>query len=72
MYENYGKISGFTVPMYNVVTIGGYEAVREVLANEDCQGRPDVCLLRDRFKTGGHYGKNFMKSFSRLLSCSSR
>ena len=54
--KKYGGLVGFCGGKYNACLVSGWETVKEVLLNEDCQGRPDVCLIRDRFD-GDNYGK---------------
>ena len=53
--EKIGPYTGLVVPCFTLLVVNGWEAIKQVLANEDCQGRPDVCLIKDRFK-GENYG----------------
>ena len=56
LYERFGQMVGFVMGNNFGVLVSGWESVKEVLTHEDCQGRPDVCLIRDRFD-GENYGK---------------
>lgn len=55
-YEQWGDVVGFVMGNNYGLLVNGWEAVKEFLNHEDCQGRPDVCLIRDRFD-GDNYGK---------------
>ncbi|RXG57014.1 hypothetical protein Avbf_13578 [Armadillidium vulgare] len=58
LYEKYGGMVGFVMGNNHGVLVSGWESVKDVLNHEDCQGRPDVCLVRDRFD-GDNYGVVF-------------